>query len=199
LLKVPAEKRKPHIPWTDEAVAKWRAEARPMPLLGMELGIGTAQRPGDLPLLRWGAFDGENLTIEQGKTGAVVVVPCTPELRAALAGIEKRGLTILTNHKGQPLTWAAFRDMMARERERLGTLTYDLHGMRYRGVMELAWAGCTDDEIMSYSGHATQAMVKLYAGKARQITRAKQAAERRERNRAGTRTAKLVAKLGDGE
>ena len=30
------------------------------------------------------------------------------------------------------------------------------HAVRYRGVMELAWAGSSDDEIMAYSGHDTK-------------------------------------------
>lgn len=62
------------------------------------------------------------------------------------------------------------------ERERLGVLEHDLHAMRYRGVMELAWAGCDDDEIMSFSGHKT---IK-YAGFARQVMRATTAAEKRQ-------------------
>jgi hypothetical protein len=45
--------------------------------------------------------------------------------------------------------------------------------------MELAWGGCTDDEICSFSGHASRKMVEKYAGDARQIMRARQAAEKR--------------------
>ena len=30
---------------------------------------------------------------------------------------------------------------------------HDLHAMRFRGVIEQAWAGCDDDEIIRYSGH----------------------------------------------
>lgn len=63
---------------------------------------------------------------------------------------------------------------MRKERARLGILEHDLHALRYRGVMELAWAGCSDDEIASYSGH------DKYAGEARQVMRARQAAEKRK-------------------
>lgn len=62
---------------------------------------------------------------------------------------------------------------------RLGLLAHHLHALRYRGVMELAWAGCTDDEITAYSGHASKVMVIKYAGEARQIVRARQAREKR--------------------
>jgi integrase len=69
--------------------------------------------------------------------------------------------------------------IMRKERERLGLVDYDLHALRYRGVMELAWAGCDDDEIASYSGHSSKAMIRKYAGKARQTMRARQAREKR--------------------
>lgn len=191
LLPVPKDRQQPHIPWPDWAVEKWRAEARPMPLLAMELGIGTAQRPGDLPRLLWSAYDGSNLTIVQGKTGAEVTIPCTPQLKAALDAAPRRAVTILTDRRGRPFRGQGFEDMMRAERGRLETLAYDLHAMRYRGVMELAWAGCDDDEIASYSGHASKAMIAKYAGKARQIMRARQAAEKRGRNTNGTGIAKL--------
>ncbi len=46
--------------------------------------------------------------------------------------------------------------------------------------MELAWAGCTDDEIASYSGHTSKKMIIKYAGEARQVMRARQAAAKRK-------------------
>ena len=69
--------------------------------------------------------------------------------------------------------------VMVRERKRLELMAYDQHALRYRGVMELAWAECTDDEIASYSGHTSKAMIK-YAGEARQIMRARQAVAKRK-------------------
>jgi hypothetical protein len=57
---------------------------------------------------------------------------------------------------------------------------HDLHALRYRGVQELAWAGCTDDEIAAFSGHASIAMIRKYAGEARQVMRARTAAKKRQ-------------------
>ena len=48
------------------------------------------------------------------------------------------------------------------------------------GVMELAWHGCDDDEIASYSGHASKDMIRKYAGAARQEMRARSAAAKRD-------------------
>jgi hypothetical protein len=49
--------------------------------------------------------------------------------------------------------------IMLDERKRLGLEAYDLHALRYRGVMELAWSKCDDDEIASYSGHSSKDMI----------------------------------------
>ena len=184
LLKTPKAKAQPHMPWTDEAVATWRAKASPLPRLIMEMGIGTVQRPSDLTGFRWGDYDGDTLRLRQSKTGVALVLPCTEALKAVLDA-EKARVTphpmrhILLGVHGKRLTYRRMAEIMAAERKRLDTLQHDLHAMRYRGIMELAWAGCTDDEIASYSGHVSMQMIRKYAGEARQIMRARQAREKR--------------------
>lgn len=181
LIRTPKDRLKEHVPWTDLAVDTWREKAHPMARLAFELGVGTTQRPGDLCRMRWSSYDGESIHVWQSKTNHEGVIPCTPQLKTALDRAEKRGLTILTNAKGQPLTYAALSAMMREERRRLGLMAYDLHALRYRGIMELAWAGCDDDQIASFSLHTSKAMIVKYAGRARQITRAREAAEKRRR------------------
>ena len=77
------------------------------------------------------------------------------------------------------MTYWYIANIMLRERRRLGLEAHDLHALRYRGIRELAFAGCSDEEIMSFSGHATEKMVHFYAGEARQIIRAREAAKKR--------------------
>ena len=60
------------------------------------------------------------------------------------------------------------------------TPAYDLHGLRYTGVQDLARKGCTLDQIMSVSGHNTLAMVKKYAGQVWQEAHAKEARKKRD-------------------
>lgn len=194
-LAVPKDRKKPHLPWTNEAVAKWRAEAGDLERLIFEIGVGSVQRPGDLPGFDWGDYDGDSLRLSQNKTGKPLYLPCTAELKAALdrakaalpfAPLPNR--PILTNTKGERLVYRRMAEIMLTERRRLGLDAFDLHAMRYRGVKELAWAGCNDDEIMSYSGHSTKAMVIKYAGEARQEMRAKQASRKRSRHQEQNRT-----------
>ena len=182
-LKTPEAKKQSHIPWTDEAVSKFRHKAGPVELLIFELGLGSIQRPNDWTRFKWSDYDGANLRIIQGKTGVILKLPCTERLKGLLNQQKQTGETILVNRKGDPLPYRTMAQIMQKERSRLGLELYDLHALRYRGVMELAWAGCTDDEIASFSGHASKAMIRMYAGKARQETAAERALIKRESNR----------------
>ncbi|WP_231119224.1 tyrosine recombinase XerC [Rhodovulum sp. MB263] len=185
-LKTPEKRRKEHFPWPDWAVEKFRSEAEELPRLIFEIGVGSVQRPGDWVGFRWGDYNGESLTLCQNKTDKSLVLPCTNQLRAALdrakgalGAVPIAGRPILMKRDGNPVSYRYMAQIMLKERRRLGLEAYDLHALRYRGVQELALHGCTDDEIAAYSGHATKAMIEKYAGEARQIMRARQAAEKR--------------------
>ncbi|WP_197917305.1 tyrosine-type recombinase/integrase [Thiosulfatihalobacter marinus] len=186
-LKVPKARQKPHLPWADWAVDKMRDQGEPLPLLIFEIGVGSVQRPGDWVDFQWGDYDGETLKLRQNKTDKPLHLPCTEALKAALDRAKADlgfaphpSRHILTRADGSAMDYHAMARVMVRERKRLGLMAYDQHALRYRGVMELAWAGCTDDEIASFSGHTSKAMIIKYAGEARQITRARQAAAKRK-------------------
>ena len=178
-LKTPPERRQSHIPWPDWAVAKWRGEAYALPRLIFEIGVGSVQRPGDWGKFQWRDYDGNSLRLTQGKTGKRLFLPCTETLRNALDAAPRLGLNILTLQDGRPLPYRRMAQIMRDERLRLGLVDCDLHALRYRGVMELAWAGCNDDEIAAYSGHASKDMIRKYSGEARQIMRAREAGRKR--------------------
>ncbi|MFP5510545.1 MAG: integrase, partial [Alphaproteobacteria bacterium] len=186
-LKVPKSRQKPHLPWTDWAVEKIRNEGEALPLLIFEIGVGSVQRPGDWVEFLWGDYDGWHLELSQNKTKVDLRLPCTPQLKVALdrhkasLGFKPHpSRHILTRADGSAMDYHAMARIMVNERKRLGLMAYDQHALRYRGVMELAWSGCSDDEIASYSGHTSKAMIIKYAGLARQIMRATSAAEKRK-------------------
>lgn len=186
LLKVPKDRQKPHEPWTDAAVTKWRAKATPLPRLIFEIAVGSAQRPGDWVDFTWGDYDGDSLRLRQNKTDKPLLLPCTADLKAALDEAKASlpytpmpTLYIITEAAGLPMSYRRMAQIMLAERKRLNVEIHDLHALRYRAIKELAWAGCDDDEIMSYSGHATKAMVRKYAGEARQEMAARRAREKR--------------------
>lgn len=183
--KVPLERQAPHLVPDDATVARWRAEALPLPRLIFELGIGTVQRPGDLGRFLWSDYDRQDLRLVQGKTGKALRLPVTLELARELAtayvlASPHHSDPILIGPDGAAMKYRYMSALMLAERRRLGLeRAFDLHGLRFRGVQELAWAGCSDEEIEAYSGHASKAMVRHYAGEARQIMRARSAREKR--------------------
>lgn len=183
-LPTPDDKKQAHLPWTDQAVATFREKATATERLIFEIGVGTVQRPGDWVDFIWSDFDGETLAVQQNKTGYALQLPCTAELKAALLDAQARlegdvDGPILRTQTGGKMSYRYMAQIMLRARRRMHLEQFDLHALRYRGIKELAWAGCSDDEIKSFSGHATDAMVRKYAGEARQIMRARQAAEKR--------------------
>lgn len=186
-LKTPPERQREHWPWPDWAVEKFRAEANELCLLIFEIGVGSVQRPGDWVGFRWGDYDGDSLSLRQNKTDKPLILPCTDQLKAALdrtkaalSAVPIAARPILIKRDGNPISYRYMADLMLKERKRLGLEAYDLHALRYRGVKELAWAGCDDDEIAAYSGHATKEMIAKYAGEARQEMRARQARGKRQ-------------------
>lgn len=130
-----------------------RAEASPDALLIFEIGVGSVQRPGDWVDFTWGDYDGETLQLRQNKTDVPLRLPCTAQLRAALDRAKAAldfaphpSRLILARADGSAMDYHAMARVMIAERKRLGLMAFDQHALRYRGVMELAWTGCDDDD-----------------------------------------------------
>ena len=129
----------------------------------------------------WGDYDGENLRPRRNKGDKPLLLHCTAEMKAALDRAKASlqfaptpNRHIITKEDGSRMA-----DVMLKERRRLKLTPATCTPCCYRGVMELAWADCDDDEILSYSGHSTKARVIKYAGEARQIMRARRASAKR--------------------
>ena len=148
---------------------------------------GVCDAPVIGSIFKGGDYDGDTLKLRQNRTDTVLSLPRTIALKAAL-DVAKTDLGfaphpsrhILTRANGSKMDYHAMARVMVRERKRLELMAYDQHALRYRGVMELAWAEGTDDEIARYSGHTSKAMIIKYAGEARQIMRARQAVAKRK-------------------
>lgn len=170
-------------PWPADLVEAFRAAA-PLgtrPRTVFELGIGTGQRPGDLVRMRWDDLKDAGIHVRQGKTGAKLWIPLTRTLRAALDAVPRNGLTICADGKGRPSTYSAAAHDVLAVRKAVGAEAFDLHSLRYTAASELAAVGCSDELIMSITGHKTGAMVRQYAGAARQRARATEAMGKRDK------------------
>ena len=178
------ERKAEHVVWTDAAIQTFREGAKPIARLIFELGLGTVQRPDDLTRMNWEDFDGEAIHMTQQKTGRVLRIPCPAELLAQLAihrpkVMNLRGKTPILSIGRKRMTYRRMAEIMLDERKRLKVAQHDLHALRYRGVMDLAFGGASDEEIGSISGHESKEMIRKYAGDARQIMLAKSANKKR--------------------
>jgi integrase len=153
------------------------------------LGMHTGQRRGDLCRLPWSAYDGATLRLTQQKTGKALVIPVSPELRAALDAWKREATstTILADAAGKPwnvdyLTAALPDAMVAAGLPRL-----PVHGLRKLAAAMLADASCTPHEIAAITGHDSLAMISLYTKSANQERLAKAAVVKLETARDGNR------------
>lgn len=135
------------------------------------LALYTGQRRGDLCTMRWSAYDGSIIRVVQEKTGAALVIPAHPALKAELdewrAGA--KSLTILTDRNGIPWKPNNLSYHMDAALERLGLPSkLNVHGLRKLAAANLADVGCSTKEIGAITGHKTLAMIELYTRSADQ-------------------------------
>jgi integrase len=168
-------------PWPVEMIEAFRAEADEPTLWLFELLLGTGQRVADVLAMQWGHIEDDGIRVRQSKTSKGLWLPFTDRLRAVVGTIPKRGLHIVTQPNGRPLSYQkAWKDIMAVRRE-IGAERWDIHGLRHSAASEIAAIpGMTDEHVQAITGHTSGAMVRLYAGAARQKARAKEAQKGRK-------------------
>ncbi len=116
--------------------------------------MGSVHRPSGRLQFTWCDCDGDSLRLRQGKSDKLLTLPCTVALKAAPNRAKGArpfapmpNLHIVRKQDCQCMTCRRLAEVMLEERPRLALTAYGLHALRYRGVMELAWAGCNDDKI----------------------------------------------------
>lgn len=152
--------------------------------LALTLAVNTGQREGDLLRLTWSAYDGNALTLKQSKTGATVWVPCTQELKDALAATPRRAVTILTNQRGRSWTEDGFRASWRKASRKAGITTLTFNDLRGTAVTRLAEAGCDVPQIAAITGHTLRSaatILESYLARTRPLASA--AIQKLERNR----------------
>lgn len=173
-------------PWPVDLIEAARGAATGRDLLLFELLLGTGQRIGDVLAMRWSHFDGEGITVKQAKTKAEVYIPLTDRLRGLLSETPRKGFWIVCQANGQRVSYnLAWKNMMTLRRS-IGAEAFDIHSLRHSAASEIAsLPGMTADHVRAITGHSAVQMVRLYAGKAMQKARAREAQAARN----GTRPA----------
>ncbi len=179
-------------PWPDDVRAEFEMVATPRARLVYELCLGTGQRIGDVLKMRWNHIRDGEWDFTQGKGDKPMWIPFTDRLKAYLATVEKKGLTVITDKAGRPVRYRTVADEMRKvkaEMEHPDAAKYVTHGLRKNATIELYQSGCDDEMVKAVTGHSGVEMLKKYGGMVRQrelATRAQDARNRFEQNKTET-------------
>ena len=166
--------------WGEDEIAAYR-EHHPlgtMARLAFELLLGTAQRCADVVCMGWRNVRAGELTLRQSKTGATLVLPIAPELKAALDAMPKGNVVFLTLN-GRPFAKPAYFTQWFIRRCREAGLQpgYSAHGLRKAMCRRLAETGVGANVIAAISGHKTLREVERYTRAADQARMARMGME----------------------
>lgn len=142
--------------WLPQHLDAFRAAAPPHMLLALELALWTGQRQADLLKLGWASYDGERLTLRQGKRKRKVDMPVAAPLKALLDAAPKTALTILTAANGKPWSTSPkptyFQHQWRKVMLAAGVDGLHFHDLRGTTCTLLAEAGATPSEIAAMLG-----------------------------------------------
>ena len=103
------------------------------------------------------------------------------DVHAAVKSAPKRGIYIVTQDNGRPVSYQLAWKLGTDIRKDIGAMDYDLHALRHYAASEIAsLPGMTAEHVRSITGHSSTSMVRLYAGAASQRARALEAQKNRK-------------------
>jgi integrase len=147
--------------WLPEHVEAFRRKAPAEVWSALMLAMHTGQREGDLLRLPWSAYDGERITLRQGKGKRVVSIRCTAALKTMLDGLPKRGPLILTTGQGRAWKKRWFNDCWLDTARQANINDLHFHDLRGTAITMLAEAGATVPEIAAVTGHTLAHVTRI--------------------------------------
>lgn len=150
-----------HKAWPESLVEAGLASGHDRTRLAVHLLLYTGQRIGDVMRMRWSDIREGRIFVTQQKTGKELWIPLHSRLVAELERTPKRGLFIITNEHGGPMSDQVVR----REIKALGAVVP--HGLRKNAVNALLEAGCTVAEVAAITGQSFR-IVERYAAQINQ-------------------------------
>jgi integrase len=164
--------------WTEDEIAQFEAHHAigTKPRLALVLLLYTGQRRSDVVKMgRQHIRDGV-LTVKQQKTGKPLAIPVHPNLQVVLDATASEHLTFLVTATGKPYGGNHFSETFREWCDAAGLpKRCKPHGLRKAACRRLAEAGCSGNEIMAISGHATMKELVRYTAAADQARLARNA------------------------
>ena len=167
--------------WTEKEIAQYEAQhpIGSQARLGFALALHTGQRSSDLIEIGRQHVSGDKISVRQHKTGRLLNIPISPELKAIIDATPSKHLTFIVTEHGKPYAHSgSFGNRMRRWAAEANLKGCPLHGLRKACCRRLAEVGCTASEIMAISGHKSLAECERYVRDAEQAKMADRAIAR---------------------
>lgn len=166
--------------WSEDEISAYEAKhpIGTMARLAFDLLIFTGQRGGDVRLLGPGNVRDKRITLTQEKTGVTVSLPILPPLAASILATPSHALIFVINGRGRPFTRKGFGNRFRAWCDEAGLPKCSAHGLRKAAARRFAEAGCSNQQIKSWTGHTTDSEVARYTAAADQKMLSDEAGEK---------------------
>lgn len=156
--------------WTEEEIGTYEATHAigTMARLAFDLLLFTGQRGGDVRLLGPGHVKEKRITLTQEKTGVTVSLPILPPLATSIIATPSAAMVFILNAFGRPFTRKGFGNKFRDWCDEAGLANCSAHGLRKAAARRFAEAGCSNQQIKSWTGHTTDSEVARYTAAADQ-------------------------------
>jgi len=150
--------------WSEDDIAKFEAHwpSGTRQRLAMYLALYTGQRRSDIVRMGKQHMRGQRIEVRQQKTGARLLLPIHPKLKAELAKAKGDHLTFIVTECGASFSVAGFGGWFSNAARAAGLADRSLHGLRKSAARRLAEAGCSVKQIAAVTGHASLREVERY-------------------------------------
>ncbi|SCW36923.1 Site-specific recombinase XerD [Sphingobium faniae] len=165
--------------WSEAEIAAYEArhplgtKAR----LALDLMLWTGQRGGDARVMGPGNIRNKRLVVTQEKTGATVSLPILSPLASSILATPSGAMVFLLSEHGKPFSRKGFGNKIRQWCDEAGLSQCSAHGLRKAAARRFAEAGCTNQQIKSWTGHTTDSEVARYTAAADQQALSDAAAE----------------------
>ncbi|MGJ4997270.1 tyrosine-type recombinase/integrase [Bradyrhizobium sp. HKCCYLS3077] len=149
--------------WSDELQQRFIETARPAMVTALYLVRNTGQRAADIRQFPWVKYDGERIEVRQSKTGKLLKIPATRELKAHLNGLPRRGSLVMLTPTGKAFTKRYFNECWRADADKIGAGELNFHDLRGTAATRLAEAGGTAMEIASVLGWSIERAQRIIA------------------------------------
>ncbi|MHC2251482.1 integrase [Bradyrhizobium embrapense] len=133
--------------WSEDLQQKFISTARPAMQAAMILVRNTAMRAADIRKFPWTRYNGTHVQIRGQKTGKLLWIPATRELKAYLDGLDRKGALVMLTPTGRAYTKRYFNEHWAEDAAAVGAGDLHFHDNRGTAATLLAEAGATAPEI----------------------------------------------------